>query len=218
MESCTWRSSYTGVCFLARNRFWIAPYCMARCHGRPRFQFLRRRRWINNTFASRLVKCSVCCLFGRSKLLMTWVSKIRPAALYFCLFFIYIYIFLRPSLDFCIVSVVLESPRVNTSPSSPRGWIAEPCTHVMQYPDSSHFSHFFYAKASVPLLVSRRRCLWQLPRFCWKWAVLCSAQTHLTSCVHTADVMQVFWLRDWKYIETTCVPKRVCQVLLYQGC
>ena len=59
---------------------------------------------------------------------------------------------------------------------------------------------------------------WQLPTFCWKWAVLCSAQTYMTSCVYTAYVKQIFCLHDWKYIETTCVPKMVGQVLLYEGC
>ena len=79
------------------------------------------------------------------------------------------------------------------------------------------FTRFFNAKSSVPLFV-RHRCIWQLQRFCWKWAVLCSAQTHLASCVHTAYVKQIFWLHDWKYTETTCVPKRVWQVLLCRGC
>jgi hypothetical protein len=42
-----------------------------------------------------------------------------------------------------------------------------------------------------------------------------SAQSHVTGCVNTAYVKQIFWLHDLKYIETTYVPKRVCQVLLY---
>jgi hypothetical protein len=121
---------------------------------------------------------------------------------------------LRPSLDFFAFSLSCWKAHVWTPPPpTPRWWIAEPCTHVMQYPGSLDLSHLFCAKASVPLFVRRRRCPWQLPRFCWKWAVLCTAQTHLTSCVYTAYLRQLLWLHDWKYRETTCVPKRVLKLL-----
>ena len=116
-----------------------------------------------------LLKCSVCCLFGRNKLLMNmawWLGckKIRPAVQYFCMFLFFIFfnffILLRPILDLCIVSVVLESPRANTLPHYHQRvdcWAMYQRDAVAR--QFLHFPRFFYAKASVPLLVRRRRCL-----------------------------------------------------------
>jgi hypothetical protein len=87
---------------------------------------------LNNTLTYRILKCSVSCLFGSNKLLMNrtrWLGYQKSGRLY-CIFVCDFYILLRPSLDFCIVSVVLESPRVNTPPPLPPD--GELLSHVLR--------------------------------------------------------------------------------------